>query len=122
MPKPLPPFIIELTDLLAPLGAVRVKRMFGAFGVYLSEFFIGIVDEGQLYLKVDEQSKPAFEARGLPPFTIEHRGRTLSMAYHLAPEEALTSFIQMKPWALLALQTAKRAASVRPAKKPRKSS
>lgn len=117
MPKPLPTFIIELTDLLTPLGAVRIKRMFGGFGVYVSELFMGIVYDGQLYLKVDEQTKPAFEARGLAPFTIEHRGRMMSMAYHLAPEEALGSSIKMKPWATLALQAAQRAAIAKPARK-----
>lgn len=119
MPKPLPSFIIELTDLLSPLGEVRIKRMFGGFGIYLRDLFIGIVDDGRLYLKVDEQTKSAFEARDLAPFTIEHRGRMMSMAYHLAPEEALDSSIKMKPWAMLALQAAQRAAT---AKSPKKKS
>lgn len=116
MAKPLPPFVDSLIDLLTPVGDVRIKRMFGAFGVYVNELFIGIVDDGVFYLKVDEQTKPMFESRGLKPFTIFHQGRTMEMAYHEAPEEALTSPFKMKPWAALAMKAAERALA---AKKPK---
>ena len=44
MAKPLPIFVESLIDVLSPSGTVRVKRMFGAFGIYMNELFIGIVD------------------------------------------------------------------------------
>lgn len=117
MPKPLPPIVESIVDLLDPMGDVRIKRMFGAFGVYVNELFIGIVDDSVFYLKVDEETKPAFVSRGLKPFTIFHQGRTMEMAYHEAPEEALGSSFKMKPWAQLAMQAAERALA---AKKPKR--
>jgi TfoX/Sxy family transcriptional regulator of competence genes len=66
---------------------------------------------------VDEQTKPTFESRGLKPFTIFHQGRTMELTYHEAPEEALTSSIKMKSWALMAMKAAERALA---AKKPKK--
>lgn len=122
MPKPLPPFIESLVDLLSPLGDLRIKRMFGGFGLYLNEVFFAIADEGRFYLKVDDQTRPRFEAKGMKPFTYSSRDGGLStMAYYEAPEEALDSAIRMKAWATLALQAADRAqmAKKSPAKRKR---
>ena len=117
MAKLPPSYIIELKDLLIPLGEVIIKAMFGGYGVYVNGLFIGIAYEEQLYLKVDDETRPTFEARGLAPFIVQQRGRMIAMDYHLVPDEALTSFIKMKPWATLAIQAALRALNVSPPKK-----
>ena len=55
-------------ELLAPLGAVRVKRMFGGHGFYVDEIFIAIHAFERLYLKTDDAARPLFEAAGCVPF------------------------------------------------------
>ncbi len=110
MPKPLPPFIDALVDLLSPLGDLRVKRMFGGFGFYLNELFFAIADDGRFYLKVDEQTRARFEDRGLEQFHYTTAGgQRQTMGYYEAPEEALDSSLRMKPWVSLAMQAAQRA-------------
>ena len=57
-----------LTDQLGGAGEVRMKKMFGEFGVYLDEVFIGVVCDDQLFLKVTPGGK-CWSARGIsrPP-------------------------------------------------------
>jgi DNA transformation protein and related proteins len=121
MPKPFSDFVLSLLDLLAPLGGVTAKRMFGGYGLYRDGLFFGIVVGEQLYLRVDEVTKPRFEERGLEPFTFTNDdGRKIVMKYHLAPEDAFSSSMRMKPWALLAVEAAKRVETAKSAKKTRK--
>ena len=114
MPKPFSPLVESLVDLLSPLGELRVKRMFGGYGLYLNELFFAIVSDNILYLKVDDVTRPVFEERGLKPFVV---GRGIALSYHEVPEEALDSPMKIKPWVVLALQAAQRAAT---APKPRR--
>ena len=97
-------------ELLAPLGAVRVKRMFGGHGLYVDDIFIALVIGETLYLKVDAQTQPRFEAEGCAAFTYTAKGRgRVSLGYRAAPAEAMDSPALIRPWASLALQAALRA-------------
>ncbi|MBS0436634.1 MAG: TfoX/Sxy family protein [Proteobacteria bacterium] len=106
-------------ELLAPLGAVRVKRMFGGHGFYVDELFIALIAFGRLYLKADASTRARFERAGCEPFVYETqksgKGKPVTMSYFTAPEDAMESPALMQPWARLALEAALRA---RAAKKP----
>src|SRR3954451_1862596 len=103
-------FASYCAELLAPLGPVRVKRMFGGHGIYVDDVFIAIVTGETLYLKSDAQTTPRFEAAGCAPFTYAAKGRgKVSLHYRAAPAEAMDSPALMRPWAALAMQAALRA-------------
>ncbi|MFT3953367.1 MAG: TfoX/Sxy family protein [Piscinibacter sp.] len=95
-------------ELLAPLGAVRARRMFGGHGLYVDELFIAIIAFGRVYLKADAQSRPRFEAAGCEPFEYDAAGKRVSLAYFTAPDDAMESPALMQPWARLALEAALR--------------
>jgi DNA transformation protein and related proteins len=38
-----PLFVDHCAELLAPLGAVRVKRMFGGWGLYVDDIFLALI-------------------------------------------------------------------------------
>jgi len=101
-------FIAFLHELLEPLGAVSTRRMFGGHGVYCDGLFIAIVVDGQLYLKVDELTQPAFTAAGCEPFVYTSKGKPVPMSYWNVPEEALDSADSMRPWARRAIEAALR--------------
>lgn len=99
-------------ELFAPLGAVRVKRMFGGHGIYVDELFIAIVAGETLFLKTDAETKPRFEAAGCKPFEYSAKDRgKVSLSYWSAPAEAMDSPALMRPWALLAREAALRSKS-----------
>lgn len=103
-------FVDYLSELLAPLGRIRVKAMFGGHGIYCDERFFAIVIADTLYLKADDQTRDTFTKAGQKPFVFVMRGVEQSMSYYTAPAEALDDFDEMRPWAQMALAAAGRAA------------
>ncbi len=101
-------------ELLGALGAARARRMFGGHGLYLDDLFIAIVSGGQLYLKVDAETRSRFEAAGCRPFVYGRAKQTVALSYWSAPEEATESPASMLPWARLAQAAALRARTARP--------
>ena len=101
-------------ELFAPLGAVRTRRMFGGHGFYVDDVFIALIAGERLYLKVDAQTRPLFEAAGCEPFVYDAAGKNVSLGYFSAPEEAMESPPLMQPWARHALSAALRARAAKP--------
>jgi len=102
----------EFTDFLpeafAEFGPVQLRRMFGGHGVFHDGVMIGLVAQNTLYLKVDQQTKPLFEERGLEAFRYGKADRKVAMSYCQAPEEALEDPESMREWAELAYAAALR--------------
>lgn len=99
-------------ELLAPLGRVRARRMFGGHGLYVDDLFVAILGEQVLYLKVNDETAPRFEAAGGKPFTYTFKdGRVGRLAFYTPPAEALESPALMQPWGRLAVQAALQAAN-----------
>lgn len=95
-------------ELLAPLGTVRARRMFGGHGFYVDDLFVALIAFGRLYLKADAQTRPRFEAAGCEPFVYDGGGRQVTLGYFTAPDDAMESPALMQPWARLALEAALR--------------
>lgn len=105
-------------ELLAPLGAVRAKRMFGGHGIYCDDLFFALIAGERLYLKTDDLCRPAFAAAGCEPFVYDMKGQAMTMSYWSVPAEAMESPMLMRPWALQALAAALRARAAKPSRKP----
>ncbi len=114
MPAAQPEMVIHCRELLSPLGAVRVRRMFGGHGFYVDELFIALIAQDRFYLKVDAATRPAFEAAACTPFVYNGAGKSVTLGYFTAPEEAMESPPLMQPWARLALAAALRARAAKP--------
>jgi DNA transformation protein len=113
------PYVAHCVELLSASGAVRVRRMFGGWGLYLDELFVALILNEQLYLKVDEQSKERFAAEGCAPFVYQAAGKTVSGGFWSAPPEAMDSPALMAPWLRLAQQAALQAKAPRRPPSPR---
>lgn len=108
------PFTDLCTELLAPLGPVRVRRMFGGRGFYVDGLFMALIADGQFYLKADDVTRERFIAAGCAPFSYTTRhGERVMTSYYRAPEDALESPPLMLPWARLAFEAALRAANAK---------
>ena len=104
-------FVTYVCELLAPLGPIRSRAMFGGWGLYCDERFFGIVIADTLYLKADGLTRETFVNAGQKPFTFVMRGKQQQMSYYTVPAEALEDFDEMRVWAQLALAAAGRAAA-----------
>ena len=108
-------FVAHCTELLGSVGAVRSRRMFGGRGFYVDELFVALIAGERLYLKVDAQTRPAFEAAGCTPFIYDGAGQSVTLGYFSAPDDAMESPALMQPWARHALAAALRARAAKPA-------
>lgn len=113
-------YVEYLKELLAGLGSIQARKMFGGYGIYHDGLMFGLVAEDRLYLKVDEDSKARFRAAGSEPFVYHGGGKTVEMSYWSAPEDAMDAAHAMLPWARLAFAAAVRNAAAKAAKPARK--
>ncbi len=68
--------------------------MFGGGGLYFRDVIFGIVFQERLYLKVDDQSRPEHERRGMGPFCPNQR-QTLKAYYEVLSDlEVLLSWVR----------------------------
>lgn len=115
-------FVLTVSELLASLGHIRPKRMFGGFGLYCDGVFFAIIADDVLYLKGDAQTKDAYDAMEMAPFVVPS-GRSQTLSYFEVPGEWLEDEDQLIEFAHMALGAANRAQALKDAKpvKPRKS-
>jgi DNA transformation protein and related proteins len=104
-------------ELLAPLGRVTARRMFGGAGLYVDGLIVGLEIEGTLYLKTDDLTRERFAVAGGSPFVYAGKGKAITVSYWTAPDEAMDSPEAMRPWAMLALDASLRSAAAKLAAK-----
>ena len=109
-------FVLEQLGQVLP---VTSRPMFGGVGVYSGGLFFALMDDDRLYFKVDEGSRPTYQAQGLRAFDPFKDGRTME-GYYEAPSECLEDPDELAPWAREALAVAGRAALKKGKSKPRK--
>lgn len=113
-------FIAFIKDVLSPFGEISVRRMFGGAGVYCDGLFFAIIGDDDLWLKVDDDTRAAFEAKGLAPFVFASKaGVSGQMSYYSAPQDIFDDEDELRHWVGLALSAAERAAAKKkPKRKP----
>lgn len=106
-------FVNYLLELLAPVGGITSRAMFGGHGIYKDGLIFGVVIDDGFYLKVDDVNRREFEARGLTPFIYEMKktGKSISLGYYQCPEDALESAALMCDWAKSGVAASLRAAA-----------
>ena len=83
-------FIEHILDVLEPIGNVTARKMFGGYGIYNNKVIIGIVDEDELYFKVDESNLQNYKKLKSSPFTYERGdGQKIAMSYWYVPESVI---------------------------------
>lgn len=108
-------FVTHVLELLAALGSVSARRMFGGHGIYCDGLFIAIVLDEVLYLKADDRSRADFERAGCEMFSYSRQGRMAKLNFYRAPEDTLDAPQHMLPWGKKALAAALRARAAKPA-------
>ena len=97
-----------ILDRLAPLP-VTLRSLFGLVGFYLSGQYFGFVNDGAIYFRTDEESKPAYVERGMRTFQPKSRPRgpkTVDRNFTV-PKDVVEDEELLKEWAIRAAQAAR---------------
>ena len=114
-----PDFGEWLREHFAGLGPIEIKRMFGGAAVYANGLIFALLDDGVVWLKVDEENEPALRAAGSRQFTYPTKdGQVMSMAYWSLPETAADDPDEALTWARSSIAAALRKAAKK--RKPKK--
>lgn len=85
-----PGFIDYALELLAGLGRVEAKRMFGGAGLYRDGVMFGILDDDAVFFRVDDALQADLQAQGSIPwvYSMKSDGAIRDMGYWRMPETA----------------------------------
>jgi len=92
---------------------IRARRMFGAVGLYAGESFFAVIDNDRLYFKVDDQTRPAFEAAGMGAAPLGTGDGRVVTGYYEVPLGALEAPDELRGWVKSAITVAQRSATKR---------
>ena len=95
-------------DLLHDMPGITSRAMFGGWGLYRQGVIFGIIADGELFFKVDDQSRPEYEKRGSGPFVYEARGKKrAAKTYWQVPAEIMDDRESLKEWIDTSCRTAR---------------
>jgi DNA transformation protein len=110
-------FVTYVLDVLAPLGHVTSRPMFGGHNVALDGLTFAIIIGDVLFFKTDAVNRPAFESLGLEPFSYQKKSGEVTATSYFATPDCLDDWDALEPYARGGLAAAKRAKAPKP-KKP----
>lgn len=96
-------------DMFESLGAVTIKRMFGGKGIYHQGRILALEVDGEILLKADAETAPAFAAAGSAQWVYEGKNKPVAMPYWSIPDSAIDDRDELARWVRLAWETALRA-------------
>ncbi len=108
-----------IRELFEPAGRVTLRRMFGGHGVYADGVMFALEAYGAIWMKADALTAPAFDARGLKPFTYAKNGKPYEMSYRELPASAFDDPDELREWVRLAREAAFRGATGKKGRRPR---
>ncbi len=107
-------FEVSALEALRAVVPARPRRMFGGVGIKSGGLFFALIMNDVLYFRVDDSSRPDYEARGMRAFQAR-RGKS-GRSYFELPQDVLASKVRLGAWVTKALDAA------RAKSKPRKPS
>ncbi|MBY6262215.1 TfoX family protein [Azospirillum sp. 412522] len=117
--RPPSEYVATLCEMLAPLGDVQVRRMFGGYGLSIDGLTFALIADETLYFKADDGNRDAFTELGLKPFRpMPDKPTTLS--YYPPPDSALDDHAELLDWGRSGFDAALRAAAKKAAKRKKK--
>ena len=107
-------FIAYLLELTAPLGPVTARRMFGGVGLFRGGLMFGLIARDELFFKVGDANRAAYEAAGEAPFSYATKnGEKTLPSYWRCPPDLLDDRETFQNWARQAAEAAAAAAQAK---------
>ena len=94
-------FALEIAERITGLGPVTVRRFFSGVGLVADDVQFAFVFDGSLYLKIDDEFRPAFEAMGAKPFVYESKRKSTTItSYYETPEDVIFDQDELRLWVM----------------------
>ena len=110
-----PEYVEHVLERLSPLGVLDVRRLFSGLSLYCDDVIFALVFREQIYLKIDDETRPVFEAEGSEPF--QPRAGKKAMPYYTLPDHAMDDDEELLSWARLGIDAGLRDQSRKEARK-----
>ena len=110
-------FLDYVLEQMLFVRGLRVRSMFGGYGVYQDELIFAIIVKDILYLKADAAIQADFNEKGLMPFTYSTRDKPVTLQYFEAPPDVFEEPETMRDWVEKAIGASLRQRSLSPVKK-----
>lgn len=95
-------------DLFAPFAKVKLRRMFGAEGLFCDGLMFGIVYRERIYFKTSEDSRQAFITEGASPLYYEFKNAEgVLTSYYELPDRLYDDPDELTEWARTAFAVAR---------------
>jgi len=91
-------FLDHIVELLAPLGEVSGKSMFGGYGLFHDGTMFALISGTGLFFKVDGSNRTGYEKAGSKQYK--------PMPYYQVPPEVLQDTVRLLDWARASLMVA----------------
>jgi DNA transformation protein and related proteins len=104
-----PTFVEHAADLLGLVAPVQARAMFGGHGLYAQGVMFALLDDDELFLKVDDLCRGRFEVAGCRRWAYQGPKGPMPTSYYRPPDDAHENPEAMLPWGRLALDAALRA-------------
>lgn len=100
-----------VSEALAPVGDVTMRRMMGGATLYCDGTIFAIVALDDLWFKADKISDPVWDEAGADRFTYPRKdGKVGRMNYRRAPGDVHDDAEAMRHWAGIAIGAGRRSA------------
>ena len=101
-------FACHLKDVFQLFGPIKVRRMFGGYGVYHHGLMFGLISDETLYLKADAENAAYFLKCRLAQFEYHRKGKVTKMSYYRAPDAIFEDYAEAARWARRSYEAALR--------------
>ena len=100
-------FVSHVRELLSSIGNLSDGTFFGGHALKHSGQQFAMIMGNTLYLRVNDQTRPEYIAKGSKPFSYLARAKRVEVrTYFAAPEELLESKEALLAWARKAISAA----------------
>lgn len=88
-----PDFAAYAAEQLSQAGNIRLRKMFGEYGVYCDGIFFGVICEDQLFVKITLEAEAAFP--GLPKAPPYAGARNYFLIEDIDNRESLAALVRL---------------------------
>lgn len=112
-------YLAFVLEQLNAVPAVLTKRMFGGVGIYSDGTFFAVIDNDTLFFKVDDETRPQYVRRKMPPFQ-PMPGEAPMRGYYQVPIGVIEDADELAVWAKQAIGVGQAGRRVSKAKRKRR--